>query len=86
MSVILKHSYLCNEKKITRWLEHMKFIFSWKKDSTSEHSELVKYLFLLKDKLHMFVPPCNILHVQMILENYLIFLSTVEVHGNLLVL
>ena len=29
--LFLKHLYLCNKKKITRWLEH-KFIFSWKKD------------------------------------------------------
>ena len=32
-----KHSYLCN-KKITCWLEHMKFIFLWKKHVMSEHS------------------------------------------------
>ena len=50
--VVLKHSYLCNKKKITRWLEHMKFIFSWKKD-----------FFPLEDKLHMFALPCNILYI-----------------------
>ena len=32
--LFLKHSYLCNKMKITRWFEHMKFIFSWKKDFT----------------------------------------------------
>ena len=40
-----KHSYLCSKKKITRCFEDMKFIFS----------------FPLEDKLHIFVPPCNIL-------------------------
>ena len=34
-----------NKKKITRWFEHMKFIFSRKKDFTSERSERVKYFF-----------------------------------------
>ena len=44
-----KHSYPCNKNKITRCLEHMKFTFSRKKGP-------------LKDKLHMFAPPCNILY------------------------
>ena len=30
---------------ITRWREHMKFIFEWKKYFTSEHSEQVKSFF-----------------------------------------
>ena len=30
-----KHSYICNKKEITRWLEHMKFIL-WKKDFRSK--------------------------------------------------
>ena len=40
-----KHSYLYNKKKITRWFEDMKFIFSWKKDFTSKRNERVKYFF-----------------------------------------
>ena len=52
-----KHSSLCNKKKITCWLEHMKFIFSWKKKFTRE------IFFLLEDKLHMFAPSCNILYM-----------------------
>ena len=36
-----KHSYLCNKKKITRWFEHMKFIFLWKKDFTSERHSVI---------------------------------------------
>ena len=40
-----KHSYLCNKKKITRWLEHMKFILSWKKDFTRSLHSPVKYFF-----------------------------------------
>ena len=28
MKISLKHSYLCNKKKITSWFEHVKFIFS----------------------------------------------------------
>ena len=35
-----KHSYLCNKNKITRWFEHIKFIFLWKKDFTSERSKV----------------------------------------------
>ena len=42
------HSYLCNKKKITRWFEHIEFIFSWK---------------YFEDKLHMFALPRNILHI-----------------------
>ena len=37
--------YLCNKKKITRWLEQIKFIFSWKKDFTCSLRSLVKYFF-----------------------------------------
>ena len=37
-----KHLYLCNKKKITRWLKDMKFVFSWKKDLTRSPSSLVK--------------------------------------------
>ena len=32
-------------ENITRWGEHMKFIFEWKKYFTSEHSEQVKSFF-----------------------------------------
>ena len=42
----------------------MKFIFSWKKDFTSERgANMRETLFPLEDKLHMFAPPCNILYV-----------------------
>ena len=40
-----KHSYLCNKKKIARWLERMKFIFLWKKDFTCSLLLLMKYFF-----------------------------------------
>ena len=40
-----KHLYLCNKKKITRCLEHMKLIFSWKKYFTRLLRSLVKYFF-----------------------------------------
>ena len=52
------HSYLCNEKKITCWFKHMKFIFSWNKDALTR-----EIFFPLEDKLHMFAPPCSILYL-----------------------
>ena len=55
-----RHSYLCNKKKITRWLEHMLLIFSWKKIFHSFAALTYEIFFPLKDKLHLFVPPCNI--------------------------
>ena len=42
--IFSKHSYLCN-KKNTRWFEHMKFIFEWKKDFTCSLHSLVIYYF-----------------------------------------
>ena len=50
-----KHSYLCNKKKITRWFEHMKFIFSWKKDFTHLLHSLLKYFFHLKINFIIYV-------------------------------
>ena len=43
--LILKHSYLCNEKKITSWFADMKFISSLKKDFTRSLRSFVKYYF-----------------------------------------
>ena len=51
-----KRSYLCNKKKITRWLEHMKL---------SEAALTREIFFPLEDKLHMFGTPCNILYVSL---------------------
>ena len=45
-----KHSYLCNKKKITRWLEHTKFIFDWNKDFTSERNSLFINLFSISNQ------------------------------------
>ena len=33
VKIFSKQSYQCNKKKITRWFEHVKFIFLWKKVS-----------------------------------------------------
>ena len=39
---------------ITRWFEHMKFIFEWKKDFTSERSERASETFFPReDKVHI---------------------------------
>ena len=48
--LLLKHSYLCtNKKKITHWFEYMK----WKKDFTSERSLKIK---MFKEiKIRMFI-------------------------------
>ena len=46
---VQNYSCLYNEKKITRWLEDMNFIFS--------------LLLPLENKIHIFAPPCNILSV-----------------------
>ena len=64
-----KHSYLCNKKKITHWLEHMKFIFSWKKDFICLLCSLVN-IFSTRNKLHMFAPPCNILYISELYSQY----------------
>ena len=58
-----KQSYLCNKKKITRWLEHMKFVFSWKKRFHSFAAFTREKFFPLEDKLRIFAPPCNILSI-----------------------
>ena len=54
--------YLHNKKNITRRLEDMNFIFSWQKQYfTHSLRSLVKYSFATRNKIHIFVPPCNIL-------------------------
>ena len=65
-----KHSYLCNTRKITRWLEHMKFIFSWKRRLHSFAALTRKICFPLEDKLHMFTPPCNILYISNMFSSF----------------
>ena len=46
---------------ITPWCKHIKFIFEWKKEFTSECSEQVTSFFPREDKLHMIKPTCNFL-------------------------
>ena len=40
-----------NKKNITRWLKDMNFMFSWQEQLQLEH------------KIHIFLPPCNILYL-----------------------
>ena len=62
---VQKYSCLYNRKKITRWLEDMNFIFLWQKTIFYVLAALVrKILFLpLKNKIHTFARPCNILYL-----------------------
>ena len=62
--VFLINSYLCNKKKITRWLEHMKFILSWKKRFHSFTVLTREIFFPLEDNLYMFALPYNILNLR----------------------
>ena len=55
---------LYNKKNITRWLEDMNFIFEWQNNilRTSAASEL-NIVLPLENKIHIFAPPWNILHI-----------------------
>ena len=44
---VQKYSCLYNKKKITRWLEDMNFIFSWKKATFYSLAALVRKLLFL---------------------------------------
>ena len=54
---------LHSKKNITRQLEDMNFIFSWKKQ------DLILFL-PLEHKIHIFSPPCNILYIYAQLKGY----------------
>ena len=62
---VQKCSSLYNKKEITRWLEDMNFIFSWKEAIFYSLAALArKILFLpLENKIHTFVPLRNILYI-----------------------
>ena len=62
---VQKYSFLYSKKKITWRLEDMNFIFSWQKTIFYSLAALVrKILFLpLENKIHIFVPLCNILYI-----------------------
>ena len=62
---VQKCSSLYNKKEITRWLEDMNFIFSWKETIFYSLAALArKILFLpLENKIHTFVPLRNILYI-----------------------
>ena len=58
---------LYNKKNITRRLEDMNFIFSWQKQYfTRSLRSFVKYCLPLKNKIHTFAPPCNILYILLV--------------------
>ena len=47
-----KHSYLCNKKKTTRWLEDMKFIFFPQEDKTHIFAPPCNIFYLLYGRLN----------------------------------
>jgi hypothetical protein len=57
--------YESDQKPITRWLEDMNFIFSWKKTIFYSFAALIRKILFspLADKIHIVAPPCNILYI-----------------------
>ena len=49
---------LYNKKNITGRLEDINFIFSWQKELP------------LENKIHIFVPPCNILYIFLVMKRW----------------